>query len=323
MEASHRAFRKSCRIFEPMLSSNIMELWIPITIAAAFMQNLRSALQKHLQGSLGTRGASFVRFGYGFPIAIAYVLFLYFAAAQTFPSFHAAFFAWAVIGGLAQIFATMLLVHLFSLRNFAVGTAYSKTEPVQAALFGFILLGEKLTTGTIAAIFVGVIGVMTISMARRPLSWRNTLTALTSRTALIGIASGGVFGISAVAYRSASLSLEGAGPIMSAAVTLACVTTFQTAFMLIWMAWKDKREIVQVLVTWRSSALVGIAGVVGSACWFTAMTLQQVAYVRALGQIELVFTFIASWFLFRERINAMELAGCLLIVSGILGLLFW
>ncbi|WP_312946841.1 DMT family transporter [Agrobacterium sp.] len=300
-----------------------MELWIPITIAAAFMQNLRSALQKHLQGSLGTRGASFVRFGYGFPIAIAYVLFLYFAAAQTFPSFHAAFFAWAVIGGLAQIFATMLLVHLFSLRNFAVGTAYSKTEPVQAALFGFILLGEKLTTGTIAAIFVGVIGVMTISMARRPLSWRNTLTALTSRTALIGIASGGVFGISAVAYRSASLSLEGAGPIMSAAVTLACVTTFQTAFMLIWMAWKDKREIVQVLVTWRSSALVGIAGVVGSACWFTAMTLQQVAYVRALGQIELVFTFIASWFLFRERINAMELAGCLLIVSGILGLLFW
>jgi drug/metabolite transporter (DMT)-like permease len=217
----------------------------------------------------------------------------------------------------------MLLVHLFSLRNFAVGTAYSKTEPVQAALFGFILLGEKLTTGTIAAIFVGVIGVMTISMARMPLSWRNTLTALTSRTALIGIASGGVFGISAVAYRSASLSLEGAGPIMSAAVTLACVTTFQTAFMLIWMAWKDKREIVQVLVTWRSSALVGIAGVVGSACWFTAMTLQQVAYVRALGQIELIFTFMASWFLFRERINAMELAGCLLIVSGILGLLFW
>jgi drug/metabolite transporter (DMT)-like permease len=323
MEASHRAFRKSCPIFEPMLSSNIMELWIPITIAAAFMQNLRSALQKHLQGSLGTRGASFVRFGYGFPIAIAYVLFLYFAAVQTFPSFHAAFFAWAVIGGLAQIFATMLLVHLFSLRNFAVGTAYSKTEPVQAALFGFILLGEKLTTGTIAAIFVGVIGVMTISMARMPLSWRNTLTALTSRTALIGIASGGVFGISAVAYRSASLSLEGAGPIMSAAVTLACVTTFQTAFMLIWMAWKDKREIVQVLVTWRSSALVGIAGVVGSACWFTAMTLQQVAYVRALGQIELIFTFMASWFLFRERINAMELAGCLLIVSGILGLLFW
>ncbi|MGV1750998.1 EamA family transporter [Agrobacterium sp. CG674] len=299
-----------------------MELWIPITIAAAFMQNLRSALQKQLQGSLGTRGASFVRFGYGFPIAIAYVLFLHLGMGEMLPSFTPGFFLWAVVGGLAQIYATMMLVHLFSLRNFAVGTAYSKTEPVQAALFGFVILGEKLNAGAIGAILVGVLGVMTISVARMPLSWRNTLTAMTSRTALIGIASGGMFGISAVAYRSASLSLEGAGPIVSAAVTLACVTMFQTAYMLVWMAWKDRSEIVQVLVTWRSSALVGIAGVIGSACWFTAMTLQQVAYVRALGQIELVFTFMASWFLFRERVNAMELAGCLLIVSGILGLLF-
>jgi drug/metabolite transporter (DMT)-like permease len=216
----------------------------------------------------------------------------------------------------------MMLVYLFSLRNFAVGTAYSKTEPVQAAIFGFILLGEKLSGGSILAIIVGVIGVMLISMAKMPLSWRNLLVALSGRTALIGIASGGVFGISAVAYRKAALSLDGPGPVMQAAVTLACVTTFQTAFMLVWMYWKDKREIVDALRTWRSSALVGLAGVFGSAGWFTAMTLQQVAYVRALGQIELVFTFMASYFLFHERISRMELAGCLLIVCGILGLLF-
>ncbi|MGK9054524.1 DMT family transporter [Xaviernesmea oryzae] len=299
-----------------------MELWIPITIGAAFLQNLRSALQKHLQGSLGTRGASFVRFGYGFPVAILYVLALHHFAGYPFPALNWTFAFWAVIGGLAQIFATIMLVHLFSLRNFAVGTAYSKTEPVQAAIFGFILLGEKLTPGSVAAIIVGVVGVMMISMARMPLSWRNMLVALTGRTALIGIASGAVFGISAVAYRSASLSLGGPGPVMEAAVTLACVTTFQTLFMLVWMFWKDRREIVQVLLTWRSSSLVGLAGVVGSAGWFTAMTLQQVAYVRALGQIELVFTFMASYFLFHEKVNRMEVAGCLLIVCGILGLLF-
>ncbi|WPE18927.1 EamA family transporter [Shinella zoogloeoides] len=299
-----------------------MELWIPITIAAAFLQNLRSALQKHLQGSLGTRGASFVRFGYGFPLAIFYVLVLRLAVGLPFPALNWTFAFWAVIGGLAQIFATMLLVYLFSLRNFAVGTAYSKTEPVQAAIFGFVLLGERITFGAVVAIIVGVVGVMLISLARAPLSWRNILAALTSRTALIGIASGAVFGISAVAYRSASLSLQGPGPIMDAAVTLACVTTFQTAFMLVWMGWKDKREIVDVLKSWRSSSLVGIAGVLGSACWFTAMSLQQVAYVRALGQIELVFTFMASWFLFHERVNRTEAAGCLLIVCGIFGLLF-
>jgi drug/metabolite transporter (DMT)-like permease len=299
-----------------------MELWIPITIAAAFLQNLRSALQKHLQGRLGTRAASFVRFGYGFPVAILYVTCLHFGLGFSFPSLNLVFVFWAVVGGLAQIFATMLLVHLFSLRNFAVGTAYSKTEPVQAAIFGFVLLGEKLSFGAVGAIVVGVVGVMMISMARMPLSWGNMFKALGSRTALIGVASGAVFGISAVAYRSASLSLDGPNSIMQAAVTLACVTTFQTAFMLIWMFWKDKREIVEVLRTWRSSALVGLAGVVGSAGWFTAMTLQQVAYVRALGQIELVFTFIASYFLFHERVNRIEIAGCLLIVCGILGLLF-
>lgn len=298
-----------------------MELWIPITIAAAFLQNLRSALQKHLQGSLGTRGASFVRFGYGFPLAILYVLVLHYGFAQAYPDLNWSFAAWSVLGGLAQILATMLLVYLFSLRNFAVGTAYSKTEPVQAALFGFVLLGEKLTTGAVAAIIVGVFGVMLISIARSPLSLRAVLGALTGRTALIGIASGAAFGVSAVAYRSASLSLDGPTVVMQAAVTLACVTTFQTVFMLVWMLWKEPREIIDVLRSWRSSSLVGIAGVLGSACWFTAMTLQQVAYVRALGQIELVFTFIASVFLFKERINRLEVLGCLLIVCGILALL--
>ena len=298
-----------------------MEAWILITIAAAFLQNLRSALQKHLRSSLGTTGASFVRFGYGFPLAVLYVLCLHGFFGFAYPALNWVFALWVVIGGLSQIFATILLVHLFSLRNFAVGTAYSKTEPVQAALFGFLLLGERLTLGSVIAILIGVAGVMMISMARLPLSWRNLGVALTGRTALIGIASGAVFGLSAVSYRSASLALADPNPVMSAAVTLACVTTFQTVFMLVWMLIKDRNEIVQVARSWRSSALVGLAGVLGSACWFTAMTLQQVAYVRALGQIELVFTFAASYFLFHERVTRMEAAGCLLIVGGILALL--
>lgn len=300
-----------------------MELWIPITIAAAFMQNVRTTLQKKLQGKIGTRGASFVRFGYGFPVAILYVVVLHYVVGFAFPQLNFTFAFWSVVGGLAQIFATIMLVYLFTQRNFAVGTAYSKTEPVQASIFALMLLGERLTTGSILAIIVGVIGVMLISVARMPLSWGNLFKALVSRTALIGIASGGVFGISAVAYRSASLSLEGPSPIMQAAVTLACVTTFQTIFMLVWMLIKDKSEIVLVLKSWRSSSLVGLSSVLGSAGWFTAMALQQVAYVRALGQIELVFTFISSVFIFKERINRMEVSGCLLIVTGILFLLLW
>lgn len=300
-----------------------MELWIPITIAAAFMQNVRTTLQKKLQTKLGVRGASFVRFGYGFPIAIVYVIALHFLMGYALPHVNAQFAFWSVVGGIAQIFATIMLVYLFTLRNFAVGTAYSKTEPVQAAIFALMLLGERLTIGSVLAIIVGVVGVMLISVARMPLSWGNLFKALVSRTALIGIASGGIFGISAVAYRSASLSLDGPNPIMQAAMTLACVTTLQTIFMLVWMLFKDKGEIVLVLKSWRSSSLVGLTGVLGSAGWFTAMALQQVAYVRALGQIELIFTFVSSVFIFKETINRLEIFGCALIVTGILFLLLW
>jgi drug/metabolite transporter (DMT)-like permease len=298
-----------------------MELWIPITIAAAFLQNLRSALQKHLKGSLGVTGASFVRFGFGFPIAILYVTALHFMTGRAFPSLSLEFCAWAMVGGVAQIAATIVLVHMFTLRNFAVGTAYSKTEPVQAAIFGFLILGERITTGAVWAIVVGVMGVMLISVAHMPLSWRNLVAALFGRTALTGILSGALFGISAVAYRSAALSLAGPDPLMQAAVTLAVVTTFQTAIMIVWMAATDPGEFGRVARAWRSSALVGLAGVVGSACWFTAMAMQPVAYVRALGQVELIFTFASAIFIFKEKINRLEVVGCLLIVGGILTLL--
>ncbi|MCO5063641.1 MAG: DMT family transporter [Rhizobiaceae bacterium] len=298
-----------------------MELWIPITITAAFLQNLRTAAQKKLQGSLGTTGASFVRFGFGFPVAILYLLVLHFVAGKAFPAMSPAFHLWALIGGVAQIAATIVLVHMFTLRNFAVGTAYSKTEPVQAALFGLVILGEKLSSGAVWAIIVGVVGVMLISVARTPLSWRSLLAALFGKTALTGILSGALFGISAVAYRSASLSLGGDDRMMQAAMSLAVATTLQTIIMVVWMAIRDPGEFGRVRRAWRSSTVVGLASVVGSACWFTAMALQPVAYVRALGQIELIFTFATSVLVFKEKINAMEIAGCLLIVSGILLLL--
>src|SRR5690349_12181525 len=120
-----------------------METWVLITIAAAFLQNVRSAMQKHLKGVMGTTGATFVRFGFGLPFAFLYLVVLWQVVGRPLPVPNGTFFLWAVIGGLAQIAATFLLVHLFSFRNFAVGTAYSRTEPAQAALFGLIFLGEK------------------------------------------------------------------------------------------------------------------------------------------------------------------------------------
>lgn len=295
-----------------------MELWIPITIAAAFLQNLRSAVQKHLKSVMGTTGATFVRFGFGFPFALLFVAVLHFGFGTALPALNARFFVWAIVGGVFQIVATFLLIYLFSFRNFAVGTAYSRTEPAQAAIFGLIFLGERVTMGTILAICVSVFGVMLISVARIAFGWRSLVTSVFSRNALIGLASGTAFGVSAVAYRAASLALGGPTFIMQAAVTLAFVIVFQTAIMLVWMLWRDRQEIGRVIRAWKPALFTGLVGASASFGWFMAMTLQQAAVVKSLAQIEMLFTFAASVFVFKEAINRLEVAGCVLIVLGIL-----
>jgi drug/metabolite transporter (DMT)-like permease len=295
-----------------------MELWIPITIAAAFLQNLRSAAQKHLKAVMGTTGSTFVRFGFGVPFAFLFVLFLKFGMNYAMPQANGTFLFWAAVGGLTQIGATFLLIYLFSFRNFAVGTAYSRTEPAQAAIFGLIILSEWPSAGAVAAIVITVLGVMLISIAHEPKSLRNLFTSVLSRTALIGLASGTLFGIAAVAYRTASLSLGGPNALMQAAYTLAWVIVFQTIIMTVWMLWKDRAEIGRIARAWRPALFTGFVGASASFGWFTAMTLQQAAIVKALAQVEMLFTFAASVFFFREKITPLEAAGCLLIVAGIL-----
>ena len=293
-----------------------MELWIAITIAAAFLQNLRSAAQKHLKAVMGTTGATFVRFGFGLPFALLYVAALALVADLPVPAPNPTFLMWMTIGAFGQIGATFLLIHLFAFRNFAVGTAYSRTEPAQAALFALVFLGERVSAGALAAIAISVFGVMLISVAHMPMNWRNLVASIFARNALIGLASGTLFGIAAVAYRAASLSLGGPNFIMQAAVTLAWTITLQTVVMALWMAWKDRAEFGRIAGAWKVSLFTGFVGATASFGWFMAMTLQQAAMVKALAQIEMLFTFAASVFFFREKINRIETAGCVLIVAA-------
>lgn len=297
-----------------------MELWIPITIAAAFLQNLRSTAQKHLKRVMGTTGATFVRFGFGLPFAALFLLALHYLAAFSFPSLTATFAVWVVVGAMTQIAATFLLIHLFSFRNFAVGTAYSRTEPVQAAIFGLVFLGEFAGAGGLIAIAITVIGVMLISVSQVSMNWRNLASSLVSRNALIGLASGTLFGIAAVAYRAASLSLGGPNFMMQAATTLFFTILLQTLVMLGWILWREPSELRRIATAWKPSLFTGFVGATASFGWFAAMTLQQAAIVKALAQIEMIFAFASSVFFFKERINARELSGCLLIVAGIVAL---
>ena len=293
-------------------------LWIPLTIAAAFLQNVRSALQKHLKGRLGTTGATFVRFGYGFPVAIAYLAGLVFLFDFEVPEPNTRFITFVVVGGLAQIAATALLVTLFDARNFAVGTTYSKTETVQAAIFALVFLGETISLSATLGILVSLAGVIAISAARGPAGLGSIAKSWTNRAALIGLASGAFFGVAAISVRGGSLALGGDGFLVQAAFTLAVMLVFQTIVMGTYMAIRNFGELLDVLRAWKVAMWVGASGAVASIGWFTAMTIQNAALVRALGQIELVFTIAASVLIFREKIVRMELVGIALVVAGIL-----
>lgn len=294
-----------------------MELWIPITIAAAFMQNLRFVLQKHVKGQLSTFGATYARFVWAAPLAICFLVGLLWWNDAPLPKLSAEFGLYAAIGGVTQILATALLVSLFGMRNFAVGVTFSKTETVQAVVFGLLILGETTGTGGLLAILVSVAGVILISVDPRDLSSRAIFTLPT----LFGLGSGALFGVSAVSYRAASLSLGSGDFLIRAAVTLAFVTLLQTILMSVYLIWREPGEISRVFARWRVTFWIGLTGMLGSLGWFAAMTLQNAAYVRALGQVELIFTFLASYFIFRERASFREVAGVTLVVLGIILLL--
>ncbi|MEX2644270.1 MAG: DMT family transporter [Acetobacterales bacterium] len=298
-----------------------MDLWIPFTLAAAFMQNTRSALQRYLKDRLTTLGAAYVRFLYATPFAILYVWALHDIGGYPLPQPNAAFLVYTALGGLTQILFTALLLYLFSFRNFAVGTTFSKTEVVQIAVLGFLILGDTVSLPALLAILIALVGVIALSMEQTGISARRLLTGLKDRTTLVGLASGAFLGVSVVFFRGGALSLGYDGFLMAAAYTLAVALLMQTVAMGLYLALRETRTLVDVFVHWKWSLAVGAAGVLASIGWFTAFTLENGAYVRAVGQVELVFTFISSHFFFKERSTPREVAGILLIVASILILL--
>ena len=298
-----------------------MELWIPLTIGAAFFQNIRSALQKHLSGKLSTLGAAYVRFLYALPIALIYLIGLAAYTDKPLPDISSQFLLYAVLGGICQIMFTVFLLWLFSFRNFAVGTTLSKLETIMVAIFGLLLLGDTLTSAVVIAIAVSALGLIVLSIGQSKLSVANVLTGLGQKSTLIGLGCAAWLGLSVVLFRAAALSLQHDQFLIAAAFTLFIVLVIQTLVMGISLALRDFEEFRKVFIYWRPACLVGISGGVASIGWFSAFTLQNASYVRALGQIELVFTFIVTLFWFREKVGRAEVLGIALIMGSIIILL--
>ena len=301
----------------------MFELWVPITIGAVIFQTIRTGLQKHLKAELTTSAVTYVRFLFGLPLAALYLLLMLRSTGVEMPAISAEFVFLAALGGVGQIVGTFLLVHLFSFRNFAVGTTYTKTEAIQTALFGFLFFGEALSAAGLLAIVVSVVGVMMISIVHGNASLRGFLTGWTNRIAFYGLVSGAGFAVAAVSIRGASLSLGAEGFLVPAAMTLIWVTGVQVAIMTPYILIRERDQIGAIFRNFKFSSLVGLTGVAGSVCWFNAMTLENAAYVRTLGQVELILSLLTSYIVFKERSTPYEIVGMLMIVAGIVILLLF
>jgi len=295
-----------------------MELWIPLTVGAAFFQNIRSAMQKHLQGKLSTLGAAYVRFIYALPIAIVYFFAVVYLEAHPLPAINAGFLLYALLGGICQILFTVFLLWLFSFHNFAVGTTFSKLETIMVAIFGLILLGDGLTPVVTLAIAMSAVGVLILSTGQSKLGVNNLIRNLWRLPTLIGLVCAAWLGLSVVLFRAASLSLNLDSFLVAASFTLLIVLILQTAIMGILIGLREPAQLEKVMQHWRPAALVGITGGLASIGWFSAFTLQNATYVRALGQIELIFTFIVTLLVFREQVSRAEVGGIILIGMSII-----
>jgi len=294
-------------------------LWIAVTIWAAFAQTLRNAAQRRLTAELGTLGATLVRFLYGLPFALLWLWAVLEWTGVPPPAPGAGFAGWVALGALSQIAATALLLRTMQERNFALGVAYSKTEVIQVALFAFVALGDRLSIAALLAIACATVGVLLLSPADRQRPLRALVSGWTGRPALLGLASGTGFAFAAVGYRGAALAFDGTTYLVAAAMTLAAALALQTVALGGWLLARSPATVAGVVREWRPSLFAGFMGAAASAGWFTAFAIEPAANVRTLGLIELIFAYVVSLKLFRERLSRLELAGMALIALGIIG----
>jgi drug/metabolite transporter (DMT)-like permease len=297
--------------------------WIPIVLAAALAQTARNAAQRSLVAQAGTLGATLARFLYGLPFAAAWVLALHAmpATAAAVPPFHAGYFAWLALGAMGQLAATAFLLAAMKQRNFVIGVAYSKTDALQVAVFATLFLHELPGWVTLLAIGLATAGVVLLSWPRAGVPAAGGVPSWAGLAAVYGLASGAGFALSAVGYRGAALQMPGVAPWLVGGRGVLWAQALQTLVLGGWLMLRDRSALQAMAAAWRVSVLAGGMGALASVGWFTAFALTSAANVRTLGMVEVVFSYLVSHRLLREKLTGAERAGLLLVLVGVVALL--
>ena len=285
-------------------------LWVVFTVIAAFAQTVRNAMQRELTGSLGTVGATQVRFLFGFPFTLAFILILLWTTGAPLPHPGLKFWPWVIDGAFTQIAATALMLATMGERSFVITIAYIKTEPIQVAVFGLIFLGDVVTLPMMVAIVVATTGVIVMSI--KP---GGAIGGM--RPTLRGLASGGTLALAVIGFRGAILSLGLPDYFMAATFTLVVGLAMQAVVLSIYLVLRAPAVLQAIMRAWKPSLFAGFMGALASQFWFLAFALTSAANVRTLALIEVLFAQLIARFAFGQRTTPREAIGMLLVIAGV------
>lgn len=290
-------------------------LWIVFTVTAAFFQTLRNAMQRELTATLGTVGATHVRFLFGFPFALISLIGVMLWTGLPLPRPGLSFWPWVIDGAGAQIAATATMLMAMGERSFVVTIAYIKTEPIQVAIFGLIFLGDAVTWPLMSAILVVTAGVIIMSV--KPGGMVGGI-----KPTIIGLVSGGLFALSAIGYRGAILDLHMQHFVMAATFTLVVGLVMQAVTLSAYLWLRQPSAMTAILKSWKPSLFAGLMGALASQFWFLAFAIATAAAVRTLALIEVLFAQLVARLAFGQRTTAREAVGMVLVIAGVM-LLIW
>ncbi|MEQ8496682.1 MAG: DMT family transporter [Gammaproteobacteria bacterium] len=297
--------------------------WIPLSVFAAFMQAIRTAAQKTLNQRLSTMATTYVRSLAGLPFLLLFLAAVLVFEGGGMPPWHIAFLAFAAAGALTQVIATALLIRLFTLKTFAVGSMLIKSDILMTAVIGSVWFSERLSASGWTALLVVMVGVLLLLGARfgpRALApGVETLGSLLRGPATrVALGCAMMFSFSYLCIREATLAIGPGSFLWRGGWTVVAVTAMQVVCLGAWLLFTEPRMFTQLWPNRRLVSFIGLTSALGSIGWFTAFALENASYVRAVAQVEAVFTILISWFYFRESIRREELAGIVVMIAGVL-----
>ena len=294
--------------------------WIVTSVMGAFFQNARSSIQKKLNTEMSLMASTYVRFAFSLPILFV-VFFIYFGNFNYFiiSVQNSNFITYVILASVLQISLTLLFLYLLKFTNFLIGTALSKTEVIQIAFFEFIILKDYLNFYALLGIMISTIGVIIFSTK----DLKNIINGFFSKSTVVGLLCGTLLALSVVFYRGSMEFLEFTNKNFDRALlTLFAATIIQTSLITFYLLLFEITEFKKIKSNIKLSSLAGFFGFSATISWFYSFSLVQAALVRAVGQIELLFSYVSSRFMFKEKVRYIEIFGIIIFIFGLILVIF-